>query len=54
MQNYQNLTLFLGLQPAQTQVLFYYLGYGSSDNLPYTQALAETFNMKEQDTAFTG
>lgn len=43
----------IGLQPAQTQVLFYYLGY-NNDTLPLTKALAETLNLPESQTAFTG
>jgi hypothetical protein len=43
----------VGLKEAQTEVLFYYLGY-NNETLPLTKALAETLNMPEKDTAFTG
>lgn len=34
-------------------MLFFYLGY-NNDTLPLTAALAETLNVPESDTAFTG
>jgi hypothetical protein len=51
--NHSDVLRFLGLKEAQTEVLFYYLGYNNK-TLPLTKALAETLNMPEQNTAFTG
>jgi hypothetical protein len=51
--NHSDVLRLLGLQPAQTEVLFYYLGY-NNETLPLSKALSETLNLPEDQTAFTG
>jgi len=53
-ENQTQVLRFIGMKPAQTEVLFYYLGYGDGENLPLSKALAETLNMPKEDTAFAG